>query len=25
LTGGEQHPVMSRPDAVPDFPIALVK
>jgi WD40 repeat protein len=25
LTNGEQHPVMSRPDAVPDFPIALVK
>jgi uncharacterized caspase-like protein len=25
LTDGEQHPVMSRPDAVPDFPIALVK
>jgi hypothetical protein len=25
LTGGEQHPVMSRPDAVPDFPIALVR
>jgi WD40 repeat protein len=25
LTGGEQHPVMSRPDAVPDFPLALVK
>jgi uncharacterized caspase-like protein len=25
LTGGEQHPVMSRPDSVPDFPIALVK
>jgi hypothetical protein len=25
LTDGEQHPVMSRPDAVPDFPLALVK
>ncbi|MGP0060472.1 MAG: caspase family protein [Beijerinckiaceae bacterium] len=25
LTGGEQHPVMSRPDAVPDFPLALVR
>ena len=25
LTSGEQHPVMSRPDAVPDFPLALVK
>jgi WD40 repeat protein len=25
LTRGEQHPVMSRPDAVPDFPLALVK
>jgi Caspase domain/WD domain, G-beta repeat len=25
LTGGEQHPVMSRPDAVPDFPLAIVK
>jgi WD40 repeat protein len=25
LTGGEQHPVMSRPEAVPDFPLALVK
>jgi uncharacterized caspase-like protein len=25
LTDGEQHPVMSRPDAVPDFPLASVK
>jgi WD40 repeat protein len=25
LTDGEQHPVMSRPDAVPDFPLALVR
>jgi uncharacterized caspase-like protein len=25
LTGGEQHPVMSRPEAVPDFPLALVR
>jgi WD40 repeat protein len=25
LTGGEQHPVMSRPDAVPDFPLAIVR
>lgn len=25
LTDGEQHPVMSRPDAVPDFPVALVR
>jgi hypothetical protein len=25
LTDGEQHPVMSRPDAVPDFPLALAR
>jgi hypothetical protein len=25
LTRGEQHPVMSRPEAVPDFPVALVR
>jgi hypothetical protein len=25
LTDGAQHPVMSRPDAVPDFPLALVR
>jgi hypothetical protein len=25
LTGGEQHPVMTRPNSVPDFPIAVVR
>jgi hypothetical protein len=25
LTGGEQHPVMTRPNTVPDFPIAIVR
>ena len=25
LTGGQQHPVMTRPKTVPDFPIALVQ
>jgi hypothetical protein len=25
LTGGEQHPIMARPEALPDFPIALAR
>jgi uncharacterized caspase-like protein len=25
LTGGRQHPVMTKPDTVPDFPIAIVR
>jgi hypothetical protein len=25
LTGGRQHPVMTKPDTVPDFPIAVVR
>jgi len=25
LTGGQQHPVMNKPDVIPDFPIAMAK
>jgi hypothetical protein len=25
LTGGQQHPVMNKPDVIPDFPFAMAK